>query len=90
MLKKVTKAQAIKLGRQHKLNFKVVPFEEWHEGLNIELEHKNVTHGSLETTALIALAHIREFPDYYKYLIKLEKARERYWKSKKKPNIFLE
>lgn len=89
MPKKVTKAQATKLGKQHKLNFDVIPFDEWHAGLNIEMEHQNVSHGSLEITALIALAHLKEFPDYYKYLIKLEKAREEYWKSKKKPSIFL-
>ena len=41
--------------------------------LNIELEHKAITHGDPFMTAQIALAHINEFPRYYRALIKMEK-----------------
>lgn len=41
-----------------------------HEGMNVEIEHQNVTHGSLKKTAMIAAAHICERPDYYKRLKK--------------------
>jgi hypothetical protein len=88
MLKKITKTQARQLGKEHNINFDVVPFEEWHYGLNVELEHQNLTHGSLEKTVIIALAHLNEFPDYYKFLYKLEAGREKYWSKREKPSIF--
>jgi hypothetical protein len=34
-------------------------------GMNVELEHQDVTEGSLVKTAMIAAAHLREVPDYY-------------------------
>lgn len=34
-------------------------------GMNVELEHQDVTDGSLVKTAMIAAAHLREIPDYY-------------------------
>jgi hypothetical protein len=37
---------------------------------------------------MIALAHYMEFPDYYKRLKKMEERAEKYWKNKKKPDIF--
>lgn len=89
MLKKITKAQATKLGKEYDIDFTVVPFNEWYIGLNIELEHQNVTKGSLEKTVLITLAHLEEFPDYYKYLIKLEDGRKKYWSARDKPSIYL-
>ena len=45
--------------------------EEFLDGINIELEHgkvnseTNVTNDNLVLTAKIALAHLREFPNYY-------------------------
>jgi len=42
-------------------------------GMNVELEHTDVTHGRLVPTAKIALAHLRERPDYYERLAVLEK-----------------
>jgi hypothetical protein len=43
-------------------------------GMNVECEHRDVTGGRLLPTAQIALAHLRERPDYYRRLVKLEKA----------------
>ena len=39
-------------------------------GMNTELEHQDVTDGSLVKTAMIAAAHLREVPDYYTKLKK--------------------
>lgn len=89
MIKKVTKAEALRLGKTHKINFDVIKFEEWHAGLNIELEHQNLTKGSLEKTTIIALAHLREYPNYYKYLINMETKLEKYWSTRDMPSIFL-
>jgi len=41
-------------------------------GLEVELEHKNVTGGDLELTGMIALAHLEEMSDYYTRLKKME------------------
>lgn len=35
------------------------------EGMQVELEHWSVTHGSLRKTAMIAAAHLCERRDYY-------------------------
>jgi hypothetical protein len=56
--------------------------------MNVELEHgkvdkkTNVTNNDLMTTGKIALAHLREFPDYYQRLDKLESAAEKYWENR--------
>lgn len=47
-----------------------VDFNEFLMGLNIELEHQDVTGGDLKKTAQIALAHLKEVPDYYTKLKK--------------------
>jgi hypothetical protein len=54
------------------------PVEEFHAGLGVELEHgrrdaeTNVTGDDPETTGKIALAHLREIPDYYTRLAIME------------------
>lgn len=54
-------------------------------GLNTELEHgkkyylTDVTMDNPITTGKIALAHLREFPDYYIRLMKLEEDAKNYW-----------
>jgi hypothetical protein len=59
------------------------------QGMDVELEHgtrdsgTNVTDDDLTTTAKIALAHLNEYPDYYKRLNKMEKEAEKYWGEKK-------
>lgn len=61
--------------KQHKLK---VDLNEFHMGLNVELEHgakslkTNVTNDNPHMTAQIALAHLNEFPDYYTRLKKME------------------
>lgn len=59
-------------------------------GMNVELEHgkrdkfTNVTNDDVIMTGKIALAHLNEFPDYYKRLSKLEKNAEKYWEKRPK------
>lgn len=54
-------------------------------GLLVELEHgtrdpeTNVTSDDLSQTGKIALAHLREFPDYYTRLAGLEAEADTYW-----------
>lgn len=53
------------------INFDKFTVEEFLKGINIELEHgminsdTNVTNNDLIATAKIALAHLKEFPNYY-------------------------
>lgn len=39
-------------------------------GMNVETEHDDVTHGDPLLTGKIALAHLREVPDYYDKLLR--------------------
>ena len=77
------------------INLKKLKLSEWRKGIEVELEHglinekTNVTNDDLIQTAMIALAHILEYPDYYKRLSKMEKEAKQYWKYKKRPNIFI-
>lgn len=59
-------------------------------GYKVELEHGtaldarlDVSHNSVEVTVKIALAHLREAPDYYDRLKVLEEAADEYWKANK-------
>jgi hypothetical protein len=94
---KITNTIAKKLAKEFKLNLDIVPFDEWKDGLNVELEHgkklsklTNITNDDLYMTSKIVLAHLIEDPRYYKFLMQMEIKREKYWDKKKKPNIFLE
>jgi len=54
-------------------------------GLPMELEHgtrdpeTNVTGDDLSQTGKIALAHLKDFPDYYNRLAALEAEADTYW-----------
>ena len=69
-----------------------IPLDEWKFAINIELEHgykdeyTNVTNDNLLKTARIALAHIREFPNYYKALRNMEATLAAEKKAKKYEN----
>ncbi len=88
---KITLKQAEKLAEDFKIDLKVIPIEQWHKGLNVELEHgtkfkmfkTNVTNDNLKLTGEIVIAHLLEYPDYYKRLEKLESQAEKYWDKKK-------
>lgn len=45
-------------------------FQQFYIGMNVELEHQDVTDGSLSKTAMIAAAHLKEVPNYYTLLKK--------------------
>lgn len=60
------------------IDWAVTDPEQFRMGLAVELEHgtrdpeTNVTGDDLVVTAKIALAHLREIPDYYTRLAKME------------------
>lgn len=93
---KINKQTSIKLAKKFKINLDIIDIDEWHYGLNVELEHgskigklTNITNNNLDMTCKIAISHLIESPRYYRFLRKLEEREDKYWSNKKKPNIFL-
>jgi len=86
--RKFTAEEARRIGGLLEINWAKVPLEEFRAGLGVELEHgirdpeTNVTNDGEILTGKIALAHLREYPDYYTRLAQLEKEAEKYWASK--------
>lgn len=62
--------------------------EQFRSGMDVEFEHgshdpqTNVTNDDPITTGKIALAHMKEFPDYYTRLEEMESEAERFWAAK--------
>ena len=73
-------AEAARVAEALGLDFAALPFdlEQFRQGMEVELEHgrrdpeTNVTGDDALTTGKIALAHLREIPDYYTRLAKME------------------
>jgi hypothetical protein len=65
----------------------IYTIEDVARGMNVEAEHGtrfpdlDVTGDDPVITAKIALAHLREFPDYYQRLEVMEREAEAAWKS---------
>ena len=84
----VAAAEAKRIGDALGLDWDKVNLEQFRIGLEVELEHgtrdpeTNVTDDDMLLTGKIALAHIREFPDYYTRLEKMEAEAEEYWADK--------
>lgn len=82
MSEKLTIEEVTEVGEIVGINWDEVDFtpEVLLQGMTVELEHgkkdpeTDVTGDDLETTAKIAWAHLKEFPDYYDRLKKVEKA----------------
>jgi hypothetical protein len=87
--KEFTSEDARRIGDLMGINWNDVVLEEFRIGLGVELEHglhdpeTNVTDDDDVLTGKIALAHLREFADYYTRLEKLEEDAEAYWAQQK-------
>jgi len=83
--KEFTAEEAQRIGDKLGIDWSEVDLEEFRVGLGVELEHgtqdpeTNVTDDDEGLTGKIALAHLREFPDYYTRLERLEEEAEEYW-----------
>lgn len=67
---KINKTQVVKVAKILKVKFQKFDIKDFTVGMNIELEHQDVTGGDLILTGKIALAHLKENPNYYKLLLK--------------------
>jgi hypothetical protein len=81
--------EAKEIGGRIGVDWTRIPIDEFRMGLSVELEHgahdpeTDVTEDDLLLTGKIALAHLKEFPDYYTRLAKLEAEAEDYWSKRK-------
>ncbi len=78
MKKLFTLEEAREVGASLGLDWNKIDLEQFRQGLAIELEHgardpeTNVTGDDLLLTGKIAWAHLKEIPDYYTRLAKME------------------
>ena len=81
--------EAQRVGASLGIDWTKIDLEQFHRGLEVELEHgardpeTNVTNDDLSLTGKIAWAHLKEFPDYYTRLDKLEAEADAYWASRR-------
>lgn len=83
--KKITTEEAQAIGEKLGIDWSKFDVEQYRMGMDVELEHglrdpeTNVTSDDPLTTGKIALAHLKEFPDYYTRLHKMEKEADEFW-----------
>jgi hypothetical protein len=81
--------QARNAGESLGVDWRKFTVNQFRYGMDVELEHgnrdpgTNVTGDDMMTTAKIALAHLNEYPDYYKRLKVMENEAEKFWNKKK-------
>ena len=80
-MNKITKHQARLTGNVLNVDWSVVDFDQFLKGMGVEFEEHgpghpetDITRSDLIKVGKVALAHLREFPDYYTRLDKMEKA----------------
>ena len=85
----ISAAEAKRIGDALHIPWNTVDLEQFRRGLEVELEHglhdpqTNVTNDDELLTGKIAWAHLKEFPDYYTRLDKLEAEADAYWASRR-------
>lgn len=91
--RRISAEEARTLGNDLGLDWQAVDLEQFRRGLEVELEHgahdpeTDVTHDDLFLTGRIAWAHLKEFPDYYTRLDKLEEEADAYWAERRKGSM---
>lgn len=91
---KITEKQAKEVAKNLNVDLRKLKLQKWINALYIELEHgrentfTNITNDNLIKTGKIVLAHITEYPNYYDYLILMEKQLKEFWKNKNKKSIY--
>jgi len=86
-----TSEEAAAVATELGIDFEVLGFdlEQFRIGMDVELEHgvrdpeTNVSGSDPITTGRIALAHLKEFPDYYSRLADMERQADDYWSSRR-------
>lgn len=87
--KSFTADEAKSVGEQLGIKWDKWDVEQFRMGMGVELEHgtrdphTNVSNDNPLVTGKIALAHLNEFPDYYRRLDKLEAEAKTFWQGRK-------
>jgi hypothetical protein len=87
--RRTTTEEARRVGDEIGVDWTRFDLEQFRSGMDVEYEHgshdpqTNVTNDDPITTGKIALAHMKEFPDYYTRLEAMESEAERFWAEKK-------
>jgi hypothetical protein len=77
--------EAKRVGDEIGVDWSRFDLEQFRHGMDVEFEHgshdpqTDVTHDDPIVTGKIALAHMKEFPDYYERLERMEAEAEREW-----------
>ena len=85
----VSDTEAKQIGDNLGINWTQIDLDQFRRGLEVEFEHgvrdpeTNVTNDDLVLTGKIAWAHLKEFPDYYTRLDRLEAEADAYWASRR-------
>src|SRR5689334_8481344 len=83
--RQISTAEARSVGAALGIDWDQIDLEQFRRGLEVELEHgardpeTDVTGDDIGQTGKIAWAHLKEFPDYYTRLDKMEAEAEAYW-----------
>lgn len=91
--KTFTEDEARKIGATIGVNWEEFDIKEFAMGLSVELEHgshdpeTDVVGDDVNKVGKIAWAHLKEIPDYYTRLEKMEAEGESYWEQQESVNI---
>jgi len=86
--RRTTSEEAQRVGAKIGVDWTRFDLEQFRAGMDVEFEHgshdpqTDVTHDDPIVTGKIALAHMKEFPDYYERLERMEREAERDWAGK--------
>ena len=86
--RRTTSEEAKRVGEEIGVDWSLFDLEQFRLGMDVEYEHgsgdpqTDVTHDDPILTGKIALAHMKEFPDYYQRLERMEEDAAREWASK--------
>jgi hypothetical protein len=89
---KTTPQEARRIGDEIGVDWSRFELEQFRAGLDVEFEHgshdpqTDVTGDDPILTGKIALAHMKEFPDYYERLERMEQQAKRDWAAKRQPD----
>ena len=85
----VSATEAKQIGDDLGINWAKIDLEQFQRGLEVEFEHgvrdpeTNVTNDDVVLTGKIAWAHLKEYPDYYTRLNRLEAEADAYWAARR-------
>jgi hypothetical protein len=86
--RRTTSEEAKRVGDAIRVDWTRFDLEQFRAGMDVELEHgthdpqTDVSGDDPIITGKIALAHMKEFPDYYERLERMEREAERDWAEK--------